>query len=34
MCQSNFVYFQQTIICEKHLPYYVYTPLEVNEMYM
>ena len=25
ICQVNFVYIQQKIICEKHLPYYIFT---------
>ena len=33
ICQSNFVYIQQSITCKKHLAYYILTLLEVNKMY-
>ena len=34
ICQSNFVFIQHSIICEKHLPYYIFALLEVNKMFL
>ena len=34
ICQSNFVYIQESITCKKHLVYYILTLLEVNKMYV
>ena len=34
ICQSNFVFIQQSIICEKHLPFYIFALLEVNQIFL
>ena len=34
ICQSNFFFIQHSIICEKHLPYYIFALLEVNKMFL
>ena len=34
ICQSNLFFIQHSIICEKHLPYYIFALLEVNKMFL
>ena len=34
ICQSNFVFIQHSIICEKHLPFYIFPLLEVKKMFL
>ena len=32
--QSNFLFIQHNIICEKRLPYYVFVLVEINRMFL
>ena len=33
-CPSNFAFIQHSIICEKHLPQYIFALLEANKMFL